>query len=177
MAKYKWNELKKEYLLGDYKSIKTFCKDKNIPYNGNTKVQTNGWSNEKGIKEAQKSDKIIEKVIEKEAEKEAKKIVNVKDTAEALLIKINESIGELNKYYSRDKKKSKTVEYDYKVGKPKKEITEEIEEIREFQSIIDKLGLKNLASALKDVNDILEDKLKDPEDEGVIIVDDLPKLE
>ncbi len=47
------------------------------------------------------------------------------------------------------------VEYDYKLGKPSKETIEENEEIQEFFSIIDRGGIKQLSSALKDVNDIL----------------------
>ncbi len=177
MAKYNWNELEKEYILGDYKSVSAFLKYKKIPNNGSTKKSTKGWKEKKVQKEDQKSAKIVQKVIEKESEKEANKIVSVKDTAETLLLKINESIEELNKYYSRNKKKSKIISYDYNVGKPNKEVIEETEEIKEFYSIIDKSGLKQLTSALKDLNEILEDKSKDDSDEGVVIVNDLPKSE
>ncbi len=160
VAKYDWNNLEKEYILGDYKSVSAFLKEKNIPNNGSTKKSTKGWKEKKVLKENQKSTKTIEKVIEKQAEQEAKKIVNIKDTAEQLLDKINLSILELDRYFSRNTKKSKVVEYDYKVGKPSKETIEEHEEIQEFNSIIDRSGLKQLTSALKDLNEILEDKEK-----------------
>lgn len=155
MAKYNWKDLEKEYLLGNYKSVREFLKYKNIPNNGSTKKSTKGWKNKKVLKEEQKSTKIIEKVIEKEAEKESKKIISVKDTAEVLLLKINKSIDELDKYISRNKTKTKIVEFDYQVGKPSKETTTEKEIIDEVSSIIDKNGLKQLTSALKDLNDII----------------------
>ncbi len=155
MAKYNWKELEKEFILGNYKSVSSFLREKNIPCTGNTNKITTGWKGKKVKKEQEKSKKVIEKVIEKETTIEANKRVNTKDTAIKLLEKINDSMEELNKYFSRNSKKTKTVEYDYKVGKPKKETTVDQEEIQEFYSIVDRSGLKQLTSALKDINDIL----------------------
>ena len=70
MAKYDWKQLEKEYILSDYKSVSAFLKNKEIPINGSTKKSTKGWKNKKGLKEYQKSTKIIEKVTKKEIEKE-----------------------------------------------------------------------------------------------------------
>lgn len=88
MAKYNWKELEKEYILGDYRSVSAFLKDKNIPRNGSTQKNVKGWNEKKSQKECKKSSKTIEKVIEKEAEKEAKKLVTVNSVAEKLLDKI-----------------------------------------------------------------------------------------
>ena len=74
MAKYNWKDLEKEYILGDYKSVSAFLKDKEIPNNGSTRKQTSGWSEAKRQKQDKEKTKTIEKVIEKESEKEAKKI-------------------------------------------------------------------------------------------------------
>lgn len=178
MAKYNWQELEKEFLLGDYKNVTCFLKSKKIPNNGNTRASTKGWRDKKRQKEEIIKTKTIEKVIEKESNKTAEKIVNVKNVADELLLKINESITELNKYIAMTNKKTKTVEYDYKVGKPSKEVTEENESASEFFSIIDRKGIMQLAAALKDLNDILkEDENKELNDSGVTIIDDLPKYE
>ena len=48
--------------------------------------------------------------------------------------------------------------YDPKALKPSKEVTKEQEEVNEYISIIDRQGLKMLASALKDLNEILANK-------------------
>lgn len=70
MAKYDWKQLEKEYILGDYKSVSAFLKDKKINNNGTTRKYTKGWNEKKRQKEDKKATKIIEKTIEKETEKE-----------------------------------------------------------------------------------------------------------
>lgn len=158
MAKYDWKQLEKEYILSNYKSVSSFLKDKEIPINGSTKKKTKGWKSKKVLKEDQKSTKIIEKVIEEESAKEAEKIIQVKDVANDLLQKIVQANAELNMHLTRNKKKTKTVEYDYKCNKPKKETLDEVEEIKSYIDIIDRKGLKELTSALKDINDVINNK-------------------
>lgn len=158
MAKYDWKQLEKEYILSNYKSVSSFLKDKGISINGSTKKSTKGWKNKKVLKEEQKSTKVIEKVLEKESEREANKIIKVKDVANDLLSKIVQANDELNMHIARNKKKTKTVEYDYKCNKPSKETINEEEEIKSYIDIIDRKGLKELTSALKDLNDILTNK-------------------
>ncbi len=150
-----WHKLEQEFLLGDYKSVSDFFRKNKIEENSRNRKNVKGWSQKKKDNSAKKVQKTVEKVIEKESTKEANKIVNTKDTATKLLEKINLSIEELNKYFSKNTKKTKIVEYDNEIKKPTKEVIEENEEINEFFSIIDRSGLKQLTSALKDINDIL----------------------
>lgn len=163
MAKYDWKQLEKEYILSDYKSVRDFCKNKGINYNGNTQQQTKGWNEKKEEKELQKSYKTVAKVIEKESEKEAQQIVDIKSIANDLALNIIKANSQLETYIVKNKKKTKTVTYDYKVGKPQKETTTENEEIETMEGIVDRQGLKMLASALKDISDILVDKNQDNE--------------
>lgn len=162
MAKYDWKQLEKEYILSDFKSVCQFIKNKKIPYNGTTKAKTKGWTEKKRLKQDQKEtkiiEKVIEKVIEKESEKEANKIIQIKDVANELLSKVVQANNELNMHIARNKKKTKTVQYDYKCNKPSKETINEEEEIKSYVDIIDRQGLKMLTSALKDLNEILTDK-------------------
>ena len=158
VAKYDWKQLEKEYILGNYKSVSSFLKDKGIKQNGSTKKSTKGWKEKKVLKEKKKSTKVIEKVLEKESEKEANKIIQVKDVANDLLSKIVQANNELNMHIARNKKKTKTVEYNYDMCKPSKETINEEEEIKSYIDIIDRKGLKELTSALKDLNDILDPK-------------------
>lgn len=132
MAKYDWKQLEKEYILSDYKSVRDFCKNKGISYNGNTQKQTKGWNENKEEKELQKSCKTVAKVIEKESEKEAQQIVDIKSIANDLALNIIKANKETNLY---------------------------IDKYGEIQiGLIDKKGLKQLTSALKDLNEILVDK-------------------
>lgn len=55
----------------------------------------------------------------------------------------------------KNKKKTKKVKYDYKANKPSEEEIIENEEIETMKGIIDRQGLKMLASALKDLNEII----------------------
>lgn len=158
MAKYDWKQLEKEYILSDYKSVAEFLKSKNISRNGSTQKKTKGWNGKKVNKELKKSERVIEKVIEKESEREAQKIIQVEDVANDLLAKIVQANNELNMHLARNKKKTKTVEYDYKTNKPSKETIDEQEEIKSYIDIIDRKGLKDLTSALKDLNEIIGEK-------------------
>ena len=158
MAKYDWTQLEKEYILSDYKSVSAFLKNKGIKQSGSTKKSTKGWKNKKVQKEYQKSTKIIEKVTEKESEKEAQQIADLKAIANDLALNIIKANSQLEKRIAKNKKKTKTVKYDYKTLKPSKEEIIENEELEIVNGIIDRQGLKLLASALKDLNEILTEK-------------------
>nr|DAF27014.1 MAG TPA: hypothetical protein [Caudoviricetes sp.] len=158
MSKYDWKQLEKEYILSNYKSVSAFLKDKGIKRNGSVQQAVKGWNNKKVQKEFKKSSKTIEKVIEKESEKEAQQIADIKLIANELALNVLKANSELNKHIAKSKTKTKEVTYDPKALKPSKEVTKEIEEVKEYISIIDRQGLKMLSSALKDLNEILVDK-------------------
>lgn len=157
MAKYDWKQLEKEYILSDYKSVSDFLKNKEIKNNGTTRKHTSGWKEKKRQKEDKKATKTIEKVTEKEAEKEAQQLVNIKSIANDLALNIIKANNQLETYIIKNKKKTKKVKYDYKVSKPSEEEITEKEEIETMEGIIDRQGLKLLASALKDLNEIIGD--------------------
>ena len=158
MAKYDWKQLEKEYILGDYKSINAFLREKGISRNKTTNTQTRGWNIKKHQKDIKKTSKTIEKVTEKESEKEAQQIVDIKSIANDLALNIIKANSQLETYIVKNKKKTKKVKYNYKVSKPSEEEVTEKEEIETIEGIIDRQGLKMLASALKDLNEILTDK-------------------
>ena len=158
MAKYDWKQLEKEYILSDYKSVSAFLKDKEINNNSYARNNTKGWKEKKRQNTDKKVTKTIEKVTEKESEKEAQQIADLKSIANDLALNIIKANSQLETYIIKKKKKTKTVKYDYKVGKPQEETTTENEEIETMDGIVDRQGLKMLASALKDLNEILVDK-------------------
>lgn len=158
MAKYDWEQLEREFIVSEFKSVSKFLKEKGITQNGNTKKYTKGWKDKKGQKEYQKSTKIIEKITEKQINEEVEKALKTKDLANELMYKIQESMLELNKYIVKSTHKKRTITYDKDVKKPKEENIEEKESISEFISIIDRKGLKELTSALKDLNEILNNQ-------------------
>lgn len=155
MAKYDWKQLEKEYISGNYKSINAFLKEKGISRNKTTNTQTKEWNIKKHQKDIKKTSKTIEKVIEKEAEKEAQQIVDIKSIANDLALNIIKANSQLETYLVKNKKKTKKVKYAYKANKPSEEEIIENEEIETMKGIIDRQGLKMLASALKDLNEII----------------------
>lgn len=158
MAKYDWIGLEKEYILSDYKSVSAFLKDKGINSNGTTRKHASGWNDKKRQKEDKKKTKTIEKTIEKQSEKEASQIVDLKSIANDLALNLIKANTELNRHLAIKKTKTKVVEYDKNTYKPSKEIIEESNVVTDYISIVDRAGLKQLTSALKDLNDVLVDK-------------------
>lgn len=157
--KYDWNELEREFLTGNYKSVNQFFKEKGISRNKSSIEKTRSWEQKKHTKNIKKTHRIVEKVIEKQAEIEAEQKIKINDVAQRLLEKIDIATDELNKYVNKKTKKTKkkfTIK-DATGTKVDNEIITEEMKIEEVSSIINKSGLKTLASALKDLSDILKD--------------------
>lgn len=147
MAKYDWKQLEKEYILGDYKSVSDFFKSKQIPNNSRNRNNTKGWKEKKWQKRDKNVTKTIEKIIEKESEKEAQQIVDIKSIANQLALNVIKANKEINMYVdSKGNKKS---------------------------GMIDIKGIKQLTSALKDLNDILKPNEQKEDQEGLTKVEEL----
>lgn len=129
MAKYDWKQLEKEYILSNYNSVSAFFKSKGIKSDGTTRKYSTGWKEKKRQKDDEKATKTIEKVTEKESEKEAIQIVDIKTIANDLALKVIQASKETNLYIDDDGKMHK--------------------------GLINTKGLKQITSALKDLQDIL----------------------
>lgn len=96
--------------------------------------------------------------------------------SDSLLDKIEKSISELDRCIVKNKEKTKTVEYDYETKKPINEVVEEKEEIQIIDGMIDKGGLKQLVSTLKDIKDIhmsVSGTDTKEEESGIILISDV----
>lgn len=95
--------------------------------------------------------------------------------SDSLLDKIEKSISELDRCIVKNKEKTKTVEYDYDTKKPINEVVEEKEEIQIIDGMIDKGGLKQLVSTLKDIKDIhmSVSGIDTKEESGIIVISDV----
>lgn len=95
------------------------------------------------------------------------------DISDKLLDKIEKSISEIDRCIIRTKERTKNVEYDFDLKKPVNESIEEKENIDIIEGMIDKMGLKQLVSTLKDIKDIhssLAETEDDDEESGVIVL-------
>ncbi len=98
--------------------------------------------------------------------------------SDKLLEKIEKSIDEIDRCVVKTKERTKNVEYDFDLKKPVSECIEEKENIEIIDGMIDKMGLKQLVSTLKDIKDIHmsftgNDSQNDDDECGIIILGDI----
>ncbi len=148
------NQISKKYQI-NYSSLRYYAKKEN-------------WEKDKNIKPA------LEKPTLESDEQRQKRILELSDM---LLDKIEKSIAEIDRCIIKTKEKTKTVEYDCDLKKPINESVEETENIEIIDGMIDKMGIKQLVSTLKDIKDIhlglTNDNIEDDEESGVIILENI----
>lgn len=93
MARINWEELKKEYLLGDYKSLNEFAKEKGLKRNGNFNKQTSGWAEEKATKEQQKGKEIVQGTLKRQIDYEVDRNTRHLQIWDALLDLVDEVVN------------------------------------------------------------------------------------
>ena len=98
--------------------------------------------------------------------------------SDRLLTKIEKSIDEIDRCIVKTKERTKNVEYDSDLKKPVSETLSEKENVEIVEGMIDKMGLKQLVSTLKDIKDIhlsfREGGISDDEDDkGIIILGEI----
>ena len=111
-----------------------------------------------------------------QSKKKAKKAINtakrVATLTDKLLDKLEQAIKELDVQICKDVEKTKVIEYSnlQRPDKPTKETIHEEEKILEVKTIIDRSGLKAIASALRDIKEIqmIRTELDDQEQEARI---------
>lgn len=100
------------------------------------------------------------------------------EISDKLLEKIEKSIEEIDRCVIKTKERTKNVEYDFDLKKPVSECIEEKENIEIIDGMIDKMGLKQLVSTLKDIKDIhmslTDSDIQNDDDEcGIIVLGDI----
>lgn len=155
-----WNVIREDYLSSDL-SYKELSKKYGVKYGSLARIAASeGWysarsgCNTPGLS---REDRILR-------------------ISDRLLDKIEKSISELDRCIVKNKEKTKTVEYDYDTKKPINEIVEEKEDIKVIEGMIDKMGLKQLVSTLKDIKDIhlsMTGECDSGEESGVILLSDV----
>lgn len=99
---------------------------------------------------------IGQKALEKSSDKDADRIARLLKIADIATDKAEQALGELEQYVVRDKKKVRTVEYkdNMAIGKPTKEVVDEKENVRTEKGPVDRLGLSQVTSALKNIKEL-----------------------
>jgi len=156
-----WDSLRQEYISSAV-SYRDLCRKHGVSYGALAKVAASeGWHRQRLQNE--------ENAVSRE-----ERILAISDR---LLDKIEKSISELDRCIVKNKERTKTVEYDCDTKKPLTETVEEREDIKVIDGMIDKMGLKQLVSTLKDIKDIhlsiTDSDEAEEENAGIIVLSDV----
>ena len=163
-----WNKIKTEYITTDT-SYRKLAKKHGV--NATTIAKKAGkedWVSQRN----QQASKTLSKTLAADSKRKADRMARIQDATDLLLDKIERAINELDIQLVKETHKEKVVEYNNpeRPDKATKEITHETEKIAEVTSIIDRNGLKQIASALKDIKEVqmLKSELDRQEQEAKI---------
>jgi hypothetical protein len=148
-----WNAIKTEYITDESSSYRKLAKK----YGVSLTAITNRAKKENWVElRIQFKDKVTTKNIEKFSEKQSDRLSRIQGITDKLLDKLERAVEELDIQLFKNVEKIKEIEYNNfeRPDKPTKEIIHEEEKYTEVRTIIDKSGLKAIASALRDIKEV-----------------------
>lgn len=153
-----WTKIRNDYINGHITYAK-LAEKYEVSYHTLKEIAVNEkWFDKRKEQREKIRKKAEEKTVEKLAEREANRLLRISNAADRLLEKIEQATEQLDQFIVTNKVKQREVKYVNQkagFGKPQKEITKEVEDKRIVKADhLDRLGLKQLASALKDLRDI-----------------------
>ena len=147
-----WQAIKTEYITTQT-SYRKLAQKHGVSYQAIChRSKEEGWI---ALRE-QHTNKTVSNAIDKISKKKADKMARIDDLADKLLEKLEQAITELDLQLYKHTDKTKVIEYnnDLRPDKPTKETVHEEEKLLEAKSIVDRQGLKQIASALKDIKEV-----------------------
>ena len=156
--KVNWLEIQSEYINGHI-SYRKLAEKHGISFNTlKDRAVADKWFEKKKEQHNKIEIKTQQKSADKLAEREANRLLRISNAADRLLAKIEEATEQLDQFIITNRVKQKEVEYEYGeagYGKVKKETIKEGENRKVIKADhLDRAGLKQLTSALKDLRDI-----------------------
>lgn len=153
-----WLKIRNEYINGNISYRKLAEKHGVVFQTLRTRAIKEKWFSKRTEQRNKIVTKLEQKTAEKIAEKEANRITRIENAADKLLEKIEIATEQLDLFIVTNKAKQKEVKCVKNkagFGKPEKEIIQEIEHKEVIKTdFLDRKGLKELTSALKDLKDI-----------------------
>ena len=164
-----WNAIRQEYITDESSSYRKLAQKYGV---GMTALYNHAKSEDWVGQRKRLKDKTITKSIETISDQRADKLSRVMDITDKLLDKLERAVDELDIHLVTKATKVKEIEYnnDLRPDKPTKETITETEEILETRMIVDRAGLKAIASSLRDIKEIqmLKSELDKQEQEARI---------
>lgn len=154
--KANWIKIKNEYINSNI-SYRNLAKKHDVSFQTlRDRALKEEWFNKRKEQRNKIGTKMAQESANKIVEEELSRLGRINSVADRLLDKMEEAIDQLNNHLVKNKKKTKTIEYknSKRPDKPTKETIEEIEEAEFVSGDIDRLGLKMIAGALKDIRNI-----------------------
>ena len=148
-----WTKIKTEYITTDKSSYRKLSEKYGIPLGTIYKrAKKENWVELK----KQSYDKKVAKTIAAIEDKQVDKFQRIMDITDKLLDKIERAVDELDLQLCKSVKRVREIEYNNKErpDKPTKEIIHEDEEVISIQTIIDRKGAQELASAIKSLKEV-----------------------
>lgn len=148
-----WDKIKTEYITDESASYRKLCEKYKVSFTTlSTRAKNEGWVELR----QQYKDKTTTKTVEKLSQKQADKLSRVLDLTDKLLDKLEQAIEELDTQLYKHVTKTKEIEYnnDLRPDKPTKETIHEEEKVIEVKTIVDRGGLKAIASSLRDIKEV-----------------------
>ena len=151
-----WVKIEHEYVTDISRkpcSLEDLAKKYSIPIQTiKDQSATGKWSD----KRTEYKLKTNQKLVEKSSDKDAERIARLLQIADMATDKAEQALTELEQYVVRDKKKVRTVEYkdNMAIGKPTKEVVDETETVRTEKGPVDRMGLSQVTSALKNIKEL-----------------------
>ena len=147
-----WQAIKTEYITTDT-SYRKLAQKYGIHYKViSDRGKAEGWVELR----SQHRDKTLTKTLNKISNKQSDKMARIDKLTDQLLDKLEQAISELDLQLYKHTDKTKVIEYnnDRRPDKPTKETIHEEEKLLEAKSIVDRHGLKQIASALRDIKEV-----------------------
>ena len=149
-----WIKIRNEYINGNI-SYRKLAEKHNVSFSTlQTRAREEKWFDKRKDQHDKINEKIVQKTAEKLAEQEANRLLRISQAADKLLEKIELATQQLDLYLVKDKRRYTTKAKDPNTNQPTDVYIEE-EVLKEKKlGRIDKAGLKQIASTLKDLKDI-----------------------
>lgn len=171
---FDWTKVKTEYITTDKSSYRKLAEKYGIPLGTIYKrAKKENWVELK----KQSYDKKVAKTIASVENNQVKKLERILSITDKLLDKIEKAVDELDIQLCKSVRKVKEIEYNNydRPDKPTKEVINELEEVIEVHSIIDRKGAQELASAIKSLKEVQMLKTELDEQEQKARIDKLRK--
>lgn len=146
-----WNAIEAEYITTTI-SYRQLAKKYglNVAYISK-KGRREGWVEKRRKHQAG----IMAEALAVDEQRRVERITRLRSTADLLLDKVEQAISELDTKLCRQVEKEKRLEYDKKrPGKLARERVTEKETLLQVPGIVDRQGLRQIASALRDIRDV-----------------------